>query len=409
MSRKTTIDIDIALPQVDPKVLYEEVDLADQPILAGPVSNDLKRALRGIGNVASWAKANLKRSIVVFISILVVTDLVGRVAEPRLVNRVYDEMTTAGYAISRNQEGYRGPLVQAERVQDEFRILALGDSVTFGTGLPFESSWPMVLSGQLEAENNLEVEAINLSGPAADLTQLADLLRRYGESHKPDVAVLVLTGNMVSLAWIRDGATRRRLLEPPSNRTVPWTGRIKASATRFQHSFAVPGILIFGMERYRLATGLSDHLIDPNAPYGVMLAQGIRQNTLPPETAEAAWSIFRRQLGMIQRVARDVHVPLLVTYSPPRFLLSDRFADNTKFVPTERFTIDPFKRSASICGELDIPFVRIDDSLRAASEGDENLYIIGDYSHFDRAGHRLVAAVLNTEISKIIIRRALTN
>ncbi len=396
MSSEETGDVEIALPEVDPEAIYEEVDIAHQPIVAGPISNDLWLGLRGLGNGAMWAKRNLTRSLILFVSILIGADLVGRIAEPRLVNRIYDETTTAGYPISLNQDGYRGPRIEPAKAPGQYRVLALGDSVSFGTGVPFESTWPMVLAEQLTVKNSLSVDTINLSGPSADVWQLAELLSRFGKRHEPDAAVLMLTGNMVSLAWIRDGMTPLPLLEPRG----PAPDRISSFVRRFPHFFAVPGILTFGMDYFRLAIGMSDHLVDPDAPYGVMLAHGIQQNTLPEETAQAAWSIVRQQLESIQRVALDLDIPLVVTYAPPRFALSDRWTDNLKSVPTERFTIDPIERAAWICAELRIPFVKIDRSLRAALAAGEEVFVLGDYTHFDRAGHHIVAEVLASEISR---------
>jgi lysophospholipase L1-like esterase len=406
MSRKETVDIEFELTPVDPEALFDQAEVAQEAISAGPISSVFPRIRQSLGKAKTWASENLRRSSIIFLVIILTLEIVGRVAEPRLLNRVYDERTTAGYPVSLNQDGYRGPAIAATRPPNSIRLLTLGDSVTFGTGVATESTWPESLAGRLHERSGIHAEVINLSVGAADLRQLGTLLDRYGESHAPDVAVLMLTGNMVSLAWIRDGQPPKPLLRPPSTDAVSLPNSMRASARKFAHSFALPGILMFGMEYFRFVAGLSDHLVDPDAPYGIMLAHGIRQNTLPRDTAEEAWAITRSQLDSIQQIASKVNVPLIAAYAPPRFTLSDQLKDNLKLVPTRRFTIDPLEKAASICAELGIPFVRIDEPLRSASDQGEDVYVLADYTHFDGPGHRAVAEVLAKSVSELIAARA---
>lgn len=401
MSTRETADTEIALPEIDVSAIYEEVQVNEQPILVTPLTRDLSHILDHMRSAADWARTNLKRSVTVFLLVLVGAELIARTAEPRLVNRIYDESTTAGYPLSLNRDGYRGPLVDPDNAQGHFRILALGDSVTFGTGVPVESTWPMRLADRISSGGTRQVEAINLSGPAADLTQLSNLLADYANRVAPDVVVLMLTGNMVSLGWIRQGDEPLPLLRPPNGAGPSASDQLALSIKRIPHAFAVPGVLTFGMEYFRFAMGMSNHLVDPEAPYGVMLAHGIRQNTLPPSTAIEAWALVKHRLQAIQRVARDLDLPLVVAYAPPRFTFSDRRTDNMKFVPVERFTIDPFDRADAICTELGIPLVRIEQALRQASVTSEELYVLGDYTHFDRAGHEVIADVVETELRRI--------
>jgi hypothetical protein len=212
----------------------------------------------------------------------------------------------------------------------------------------------------------------------------------------------MLTGNMVSLAWIRDGGPPRTLLRPPRDAPQGLRDRLVRLARSGFHSFAVTGLATFGMEQFRLATGLSNHLVDPEAPYGVMLAHGIRQNTLPADVADRAWSLTARQLATIRDTAQRLDLPLIVTYAPPRFTISDRWADNAKFVPTGRFTIDPLQRSRAICEELGLTFVPIADVLRSGRAPGEPIYVLADYTHFDRAGNQIIAAHLGERLGEAL-------
>ncbi|CAN0430025.1 unnamed protein product, partial [Discosporangium mesarthrocarpum] len=250
-----SLEIDIALPPIDPHALYEsaEVDLDEVP--REPLTSVFARGALLLGVAASWGARSLGSGLLLVAVLFGAVELGARWLEPRLVGRVYDAWTTAGHPIELNADGYRGPLLAAERTTPSLRLLALGDSVSFGTGVATQETWPFTLARLVEREHGAPTDVLNLSGPLADLRQLTALLERYGSSHRPDAAVLMLTGNMVTLGWTRAGDPVEPLLSPPP--TARAASPVDGLAA-LPHAFALPGLLTIGMEHLRLAVGLND-------------------------------------------------------------------------------------------------------------------------------------------------------
>jgi len=89
-----------------------------------------------------------------------------------------------------NSEGFRRPEFPAEKDAGEFRVLCLGDSVTFGLGLRERETYPARLQSELQrfAGNRLRVRVINAGVPGWSSLSAA----RFLEDHRaldPDVIV----------------------------------------------------------------------------------------------------------------------------------------------------------------------------------------------------------------------------
>ena len=404
MSNEEQFDVDIALPEVDPAAIYHQTDVAQVDIERTPFLQTLPQMGRFLSASARWLWSETRVAIAIVVLALVVGEFAARTLEPRLVGRIYDATTTGGYPLSINPDGYRGPLVPTEKKTGTTRILTLGDSASFGTGVPYEVTWPFALVEQLSNSTGRSFDVLSLAAPATELRQIEEGFARFTPTHRPDIAVLLLTGNMVSLEWAHNGRTPDPFLPGPPGRE----GAVREGALdrlkRLPHAFALPGVLTLGMEYLRLALGMNDHLVLPDSPFGVVFAHGMRQNSMPADRAEEAWSLMGTRLASVRDLARTHGVPLIMSYAPPRFSLSDRLRDNLKLVPTDRFTIDPIERAEALCAELGIPFVRVDPALRAASDDDAPLYVLSDYTHFHEHGHRVIA---ETVAQSAALQRAL--
>jgi lysophospholipase L1-like esterase len=79
------------------------------------------------------------------------------------------------------------PLVKNRRL----RILALGDSTTYGWGVDIEQAWPKVLEKELQAKG-LDVEVLDLGKPGTGPVQYADLAEVAIPLLKPDLVLVDL-------------------------------------------------------------------------------------------------------------------------------------------------------------------------------------------------------------------------
>ena len=89
------------------------------------------------------------------------------------------------------------------------RIIALGDSFTYGWGVAVADSWPRVLQRRL-IESGRRAEVLNLGCPGASVDAYAEIARRAIPLLKPDfVLVAVLQGD--DLGQLHLGKTTQRL------------------------------------------------------------------------------------------------------------------------------------------------------------------------------------------------------
>ncbi len=132
---------------------------------------------------------------------------------PNLSNRLDGVETHTNADGLRSSQGDGHALAKAP---GEVLIAALGDSNTFGAGIPFEQTYPEVLERELKSRLRQPVRVINLGGLGYSIVQSAALARQWAHL-RPDVLVLavnsfndrVFVGRTDSSdAFARDAASR---------------------------------------------------------------------------------------------------------------------------------------------------------------------------------------------------------
>src|SRR5437016_3822832 len=82
------------------------------------------------------------RDAVVALVLLGAIEVALRKFAPEYREHLFDAEFTGSHPLALNSRGLRGPEIPAERKPRELRILGLGDSTTFGTGVAWEETWP---------------------------------------------------------------------------------------------------------------------------------------------------------------------------------------------------------------------------------------------------------------------------
>jgi lysophospholipase L1-like esterase len=104
-----------------------------------------------------------------------------------------------------NSDRMRNPEVLVERGPNDFRVLCLGDSITFGWGVRYEEAYPTLLAEMLrEAQPGREIHVLNPACSGYSAHQGVELLRRRGLKYRPDV-VTIWFGMNDATVW--DGMT----------------------------------------------------------------------------------------------------------------------------------------------------------------------------------------------------------
>jgi lysophospholipase L1-like esterase len=96
-----------------------------------------------------------------------------------------------------NALGLRDHEIAPDPAPGTVRVLALGDSQTFGNGLDLDETWPKQLERTLPTGPARRWEVVNAGVPATDTWQHEILLRRLLDVTKPHIVVLALYVNDV--------------------------------------------------------------------------------------------------------------------------------------------------------------------------------------------------------------------
>lgn len=118
--------------------------------------------------------------------------------------------------VSINSLGLRDREIGAALPRGPVRVLALGDSQTFGNGLDVADTWPKQLEGILQERWPSRWEVMNAGIPGTDTWQHEVLLKRLVTALNPHVVVLAL--------YVNDVVPRhdqRSVAPPPETNTWP--------------------------------------------------------------------------------------------------------------------------------------------------------------------------------------------
>ena len=121
--------------------------------------------------------------------------------------------------VETNTQGLRDREHPRERPAGTRRLLALGDSQTFGDGLALEETWPKQLETRLAREEPARRwEVLNAGISGTDTWQHARLLERLSGAYELDGVVLAF--------YVNDVAVRPQRVTPVAGRTNTTTKRI---------------------------------------------------------------------------------------------------------------------------------------------------------------------------------------
>ncbi|MEQ9075872.1 MAG: SGNH/GDSL hydrolase family protein [Sandaracinaceae bacterium] len=100
---------------------------------------------------------------------------------------------------SANRYGYRGAAREREPRSDGTRVVALGDSYTFGLGVSADEALPAALEAALLEAEAAPVEVLNFGIPGLNLEEVTEQYRHFARDWHPDVVVYFLFENDLDL------------------------------------------------------------------------------------------------------------------------------------------------------------------------------------------------------------------
>jgi lysophospholipase L1-like esterase len=274
--------------------------------------------------------------------------------------------------------GFRGPAVLKQRRPGTVRVACLGDSTTYGVGLPLEQTYIALLGRALEYAVQRPVEMVNAGCPGYSSYQGLRLLESDVVPLEPDVVTLLFGAwNDFTPAIGGDDEAKGASWRLPA-----WTDRIVAGA-RHQRLFMLVAHgheMVLGSDP-RFGQRRRDEYL-----------KGFAAGR-PPEGERVSPEKFAANLRRMVAVARARGIlPVLVT--PPLAQESQREH------PVFMLYRDAVREVAGMDG---VPLVPASEDLAAREKSGETMF--ADPVHPNANGHEIIAALAAQAIIPVLRQR----
>lgn len=269
-----------------------------------------------------------------------------------------------------NHAGFRGPEFSDKKPAGVYRIIALGDSTTFGVLVDEPSTYPRRLETLLRAANPA-VEVLNAGVPGTNIYAHRVQLERKLRPLEPDLVVLYVLFNS------------RPEVEAIRRMTQRGSARNRVQAV-LRHSN------IYRFARRVLRGGFS---AAPHGQQAEITAELSGEATAPGGWVETA---FARDLeAMIAQTRAGGAEPVLVYHLtlPGIEAKLAHAADPRRPLPPAEEVNERFRRlTRRICQAHDVLFIDAQPDFMEAKQAGDKLF--ADDVHFSAPGHELMARLL---------------
>jgi len=216
-----------------------------------------------------------------------------------------------GGPISINRIGLRGEEVDMPKPEGTTRILAVGDSVTFGYAVAEEEAWPEQLEHAFEDQPlpGGVVEAVNAGVPGTGLLRAAHFLDASCEELEPDLVLLAVGLNDVLPYDVDDDG----VLLPRPAASAP--SQFRHGLRWLLHRSQLAVVLRPGLKSFLFRAGLRD--LNQNEGYDFPAMRA------PSPEASLAWERSATVLGRIVDRVETCGAPLVLVVFPLELQLGE--------------------------------------------------------------------------------------
>jgi lysophospholipase L1-like esterase len=283
-----------------------------------------------------------------------------------------------------SSEGFRDYEHSRQKKDGTYRIIGLGDSFTFGFGVPFEETYLRILEKKLNqsSSNRQQYEIIKTGIPGYCLLQEFLLLKKKGADYKPD---LVLVGFDVNdhvdsiepFDTVRDGfLIKRDSLQSPLLEERIFIYKNFQSIYLIAKTFKIIKNKLFKNKQARI----------------------LYDEQLRNEYKQKALSFTSQLLQEIQEFCRQREIKILLVFIPHKSQVHPDICKPTLF--SHYFSgLDSFLEQA--CRENNIAYLNLLPSLESSAKQGEQLYFDID-GHWNSNGHRLAAELIFEKLTKLL-------
>jgi lysophospholipase L1-like esterase len=350
------------------------------------------------------------RSILVWVAILaclaLAAEVLLRLIAPEYGSLHFSLTRTGGHAITYNRHGLRDPERPLTRPAGTIRVLALGDSVTWGYGVADGELYVRVIERQWNRAGGPRLEIWNMAGMGRSAGMYLPHLGRL-LAYRPDAVIIQInlndvgdirkkTGRGVPVnTWETPAAEQRRKMKAGS---VPW-GKL----------FISPALLASYLRLWLTRTYLGSWLIVQVTRLSYRL--GLRKKDplgrnrhefmafLDDDQARDAWVKYALDLIRLTRAFRGRGVRVMWAVFPYCYQVEG--PGNQWGVDTRGFPVDPQARIAWLADWLGVPvldlrpaFVQETRLMAAGRIKQRRLFLLLDANHPSRFGHALAGRAI---------------
>jgi len=279
-----------------------------------------------------------------------------------------------------NALGFRGDEVERSKPSGRFRIVVMGDSITFGNGVRDEETYSSQLAQKLHEAGFRRAEVINAGIPGYDTWQEALLLEEVVLPLDPDLVVLGFYENDVAL--------RPKMIRPiiGEKGDSPRTGLAARLADQWIFLLKRSRLLVLAWEAYKRVS--VRWLPSPAASIRMALLNG---ESYPP--TEAGWGEVDTSLRRMAILLKREGVRFAIVVFPMPEQVWNAGASTTGYQG----------RLQGITQGIDVPTLDLLPAFRNAAANGQRLYIFWDW-HPGPEGHQVAAETINRFIHPVVAR-----
>jgi lysophospholipase L1-like esterase len=293
-----------------------------------------------------------------------------------------------GVPVTINSYGLRGGEISTPKPPNTVRIVVVGDSITFGYGIPVESTYAKVLEKRLNdnAPGKTQYEVLNGGTVGGSLSDYYHFLSQKTELLQPDMILVGLALNDI-LVYSESGSISEAGAQWHGRR-FPWTR--KFSRFLLRHS----QLYLFCYSRLKSAM-YGSGIIDVNK------VRGLNFVTLTPPSPyqKEAWESSLRMLAKIVAFCRERGYRVGVIVFPMQMQLSTEelqfYRDNYRLhLGDETLSGEPQQRLREFAAKTGVTMVDLLPVYRAYHPEElylQNAMIPADPSHPSVKGNQIAA------------------
>lgn len=286
------------------------------------------------------------------------------------VNRVRRDLPSE---IRINRLGFRGRELSEERLPSSLRILALGDSYTFGDHVDTAEAWPSRLERVLaELQPGMAVEVVNGGVNGFGILDETALWRKAGRRLDPDLVIVAFSPNDIS-DMTRPAPIFEQMRRHAETKGRPLVGTLIRAA---QKTALFNGLQILAA-RLRVATRSHDAIPE------------LEPARAGPAVAPEAWEAYRTALVELGRILSAEGRPALLVHYPSHGIVKGE-------EPAHAAEILP-----AWAGEAGMEYLDLLPAFRRGASSGAVLYLVPRDSHPAPEGHDLAARTLADALRKL--------